>query len=333
MSEPSTPAPRVAITGATGFLGGALARALAGQGVALQALRRGAAGAGGVADLPIRWVEGDVTDPRAVAAALDGATWVIHAAGRLGEANVPDAVYQQVNVEGTRAVLAAALAMAQRPRVLHLSSPGVLGPTSREPAPEDAPMRPGNPYERSKAAAELLAVEFAKQGLPVVVARPGFVYGPGDHHVLGLFRAVKRGLFFTIGGGRAVTQPTHVDDAVAGMLECLRRGRPGRAYHLVGPRAVTFRELADTIAAALGVRRPWLDLPRPVAEAGAVVAEALGRALSRRPPLSRTGVDFFSRDRVFSIDRARAELGHAPTRDIATGIPATVAWYRGRGWL
>lgn len=323
---------RVAITGATGFLGGALARALAAEGAELHALRR-ASGPDELAGLGVRWVEGDVTDRRAVDELLQGADWAIHAAGRLGEANVPEAAYRRVNVEGTRTVLEAALAATPPPRVLHLSSPGVLGPTARAPAAEDAPMRPGNPYERTKAEAEILALDLAARGLPVVIARPGFVYGPGDRHVLGLFRAVARGRFFTIGGGRALTQPTHVDDAVAGMLACLRRGRPGRAYHVVGPRAVTFRELVDTMAEALEVRRPWLDVPHPVALAGAVGLEVLGRALRRRPPLSRTGVEFFSTDRVFSAARATDELGFTAARDIAVGVPATVAWYRDRGWL
>lgn len=324
--------PRVAITGATGFLGGALARALAAEGAELRALRRSTSGPDALAGLGVRWVEGDVTDRRAVDELLRGAAWVIHAAGRLGEANVPEAAYRRVNVEGTRMVLEAALA-ASTPRVLHLSSPGVLGPTTRDPAPEDAPMRPGNPYERSKAEAETLALDFAARGLPVVIARPGFVYGPGDRHVLGMFQAVAQGRFFTIGGGRALTQPTHVDDATAGMLACLRRGRPGRVYHVVGPRAVTFRELVDTMAESLGVRRPWVDVPHPVAWAGAVGLEVLGRALRRRPPLSRTGVDFFSSDRVFSAARAADELDFTAVRDIAAGVPDTIAWYRERGWL
>ncbi len=333
ITEADTGPLRVAITGATGFLGGALARALAGEGAEIRALRRASSAPDALSGLGVHWLEGDVTDRRAVDELVRGAGWVIHAAGRLGEANVPEADFRRVNVEGTRVVLEAALAAAPAPRVLHLSSPGVLGPTPRAPAPEDAPMRPGNPYERSKAEAEALALDFAARGVQVVVARPGFVYGPGDRHVLGLFRAVARGRFFTIAGGRALTQPTHVDDAAAGMLACLRRGRPGRTYHIVGPRAVTFRELVDTLAEALEVPRPRLDLPRPLAWAGAVGLEALGRALGRRPPLSRTGVDFFSADRVFDASRARDELGFTASRDIAEGVPATVAWYRARGWL
>jgi nucleoside-diphosphate-sugar epimerase len=323
---------RVFVTGATGFLGAALARALAARGAEVHALRRRPATPGGPDDLPVVWHVGDLADRDGLARALDGADLVVHAAGRLGEAGVPDAAYRAVNVEGTRSVLAA-IAAARRPaRVLHLSSPGVLGPTA-SPAAEDAPLAPTNPYERSKAEAEGVARTFAREGLDVVIARPGFVYGPGDRHVLGLFRAIARGRFFLVAGGRALCQPTFVEDAVAGMLACLARGRAGEAYHLVGPRAVSFRELADAVAAALGVPPPRVSLPRCAAMLAARGLELAGRALGRRPPLGRTGVAFFSEDRVVSREKAARELGFAPACDLVEGAARTVGWYRERAWL
>ncbi len=325
---------RAWITGATGFLGGALARALAAEGAEVHALRRSAR-ADGRPDLPVAWHEGDVTDVRSVRAFLDPAAagdLVVHAAGRLGEAGVPEDVYRAVNVEGTRNVLAAAHACRSRPRVVHLSSPGVLGP-SRAPAREDAPARPTNAYERSKAAAEDVARAFARAGLPVVLARPGFIYGPGDRHVLGLFRAVQRGRFFLVDGGRSLCQPTFVEDAVAGILACLRNGAPGEAYHLCGSEAVSFRRLGEVIADALAVAPPRLDLPRWPVLLGALALEALGRAGRFRPPLSRTGVAFFSEDRVVSCERAARELGWVPSRGLREGVERSVAWYRERGWL
>lgn len=323
---------RVLVTGATGFLGGALARALAREGAEVHALRRATSGSETLRDVPVTWHEADVTEPGSLGGLFTGVDAVVHAAGRLGEAGVSDAVYRRINVEGTRHVLAAAMA-AGRPRVLHLSSPGVLGRTGPEPATEDAPPAPTNPYERSKAESEEVARHFAAKGLPVVIARPGFVYGPGDHHVLGLFQAISKGRFLYIGGGRARCQPTHVDDAVEGMLLCLRRGRPGQAYHVVGPEPVTFRQLGAAIAAALGVPPPWVNMPRAVAMAGAVVLEAAGRLTGRRPPLSRSGVDFFSADRVQSWRKAKDELGYLPRRGLAEGVASTVAWYREQGLL
>ncbi len=102
-------------------------------------------------------------------------------------------VYRQVHVEGTRNVLTAALKSGYPTRALYVSTTGVLGVTPRGPAAEGSPYAPTNPYERTKAAAERMALEFASQGLPVVICRPAFVYGPGDRHVLGLFQAVRRG--------------------------------------------------------------------------------------------------------------------------------------------
>jgi nucleoside-diphosphate-sugar epimerase len=324
---------RVFITGATGFLGRALVRALAREGAELHALARPTADRSALEGVEVTWHEGDVTVPDNLSGVLVGATWIIHAAGRLGQAGVPEEVYHRLHVEGTRNVMAAALATGGQPRVLHVSSPGVLGPNPGGLAAEDAPYAPSNPYERSKAAAERVALEFAARGLPVVICRPEFVYGPGDRHVLGLFQAVRRGRFFYIERGRHLCHPTFVADAVAGMLLCLRYGRSGAIYHITGPRPVTFRELGETIATALGVPPPWMSLPRWLAMLGAIGLEVLGRACRRKPPLSRTAVAFFSEDRLYSWQRAHAELGYTPQYDLAAGVACAIAWYRQQGWL
>ena len=324
---------RVFITGATGFLGSALARALALEGVGIHALVRPTADRTVLNGIPVSWHVGDIASPNSMAKAMAGAAWIVHAAGRLGEAGVPEELYFRVHVDGTRNVMAAALAVGERPRVLHVSSPGVLGPIKGNPATEDSPYAPGNPYERSKAAAERVALEFASRGLPVVVCRPEFVYGPGDRHVLGLFRAIRRRRFFYIKGGRHFCHPTFVGDAVAGMLSCLRSGRPGEIYHIVGPRPVTFRELGDTIALALGVRPPWLSLPRWPVIIAAQAMERLAHATGRKPALSRTAAAFFSEDRLFSWQKAHEALGYTPQWDLDTGVTRTIGWYRERGWL
>jgi nucleoside-diphosphate-sugar epimerase len=324
---------RVFITGATGFLGGALARTLAQEGVEVHALARPASDHSGMDGMAITWHEGDVTAPADLSDVMAGAAWVIHAAGRLGQAGVPEQEFHRLHVDGTRNVMAAALAMRSQPRVLHVSTAGVLGPTAGGPAAEDAPYAPSNPYERSKAAGERVALEFASRGLPVVICRPAFVYGPGDRHVLGLFQAVRGGRFFFIDGGRHLCHPTFIADAVAGMLLSLRGGHSGVTYHIAGPRAVTFRELGETIAAALGVPPPKFSLPRWSATLGAIALEALGQVSRWKPPLSRTGVAFFSEDRQYSWRRAHDELGYTPQYDVAAGAARAIAWYRQQGWL
>jgi nucleoside-diphosphate-sugar epimerase len=324
---------RVFITGATGFVGGALATALALEGAEIHALTRPSADRSSLKTLAITWHEGDITDPGSLNGAMAHTDCIIHAAGKLGQAGVPEEVYRRVHVDGTRNIMAAALAARTRPLVLHVSSPGVLGPIVDVPASEDAPYRPSNSYERTKAAAEQAVHEFASRGLRVVIARPEFIYGPGDRHVLRLFRSVRNRRFFYIDSGRHLCHPTFIEDAVRGMLLCLNNGKPGEVYHIAGPRPISFRELGATIAASLGVRPPALSLPRWFARGGVFGLEAVSRVTGRTPPLSRTGLAFFSEDRQFSWKKANTELGYAPQFDFARGTACTVAWYRKHQWL
>jgi nucleoside-diphosphate-sugar epimerase len=324
--------PRIVITGITGFVGGALARAVVAEGRKVAGLVRPTSDTIPIADLDIEWVAGDVTNPQSLERVFKAGDWVIHAAGMLGQSGIAEPLYHQLHVEGTGHVLAAAAA-AGVGRVLYVSSPGVLGPIEGEAADEAAPLAPSNPYERSKAAAEKMALDFAARGLLVMIARPEFVYGPGDRHVLGLFRAVQRGLFFYIGRGQQVCHPTFIEDAVQGMVLCLEKGRSGEIYHITGPRPVSFREYGQTIADALGVRRPWLMLPKSAAWLGAWSLETAAKLVDKEPPLSRTGVAFFSENRRFSWQKARQELAYRPLVDLSEGVRRTVEWYRRQGLL
>ncbi len=324
---------KVVVTGATGFVGGALVRALVAEGAQVVALARPQSPRHTLSPLPITWHEGDVTDPASLRGAFAGADWLIHSAGMLGQAGVPEAAYHQLHAQGTENVLTEAAATPSLRRLLYISSPGVLGPIAGPPADESTPLAPSNPYERSKAAAEQIVHRFAAAGLPVVIGRPEFIYGPGDAHVLGLFRSVQKGLFFYVGRGRNTCHPTFIDDAVTGLLLCLKQGQPGAIYHIAGPRPVTFRELGTAIAEAVGVRPPWLQLPKPVVWGGAAALELIGQLTGLKPPLTRTGVAFFSEDRRFSWQKAHTELGYTPQFDLADGVKKTVAWYREKGWL
>ncbi len=327
---------KVAITGATGFVGSGLVRALLMRGDEVTAVVRPSSDRWRLDDLSqdIHWVTGNILEPEMLAPSFVGADVVIHAAGQLGQAGIPVSHYQKVHVDGTRHVLQAAQA-AKVKRVLYISSPGVLGPIPQDapPAVEAMPLAPSNPYERSKAAAEQVAHEFAGRGLGVIIVRPEFMYGPGDTHVLGLFQAVQKGLFFTIGQGESFCHPTFVEDGVTGMLAALDKGKPDRIYHICGPRPVTFAELGSTIADELGVRRPWLRMPQPIAYAGAAMLETAGAVANFTPPLSRAGVAFFSESRHFSTTRAEVELGFKAQVGIQEGVGKTIAWYRATGRL
>jgi nucleoside-diphosphate-sugar epimerase len=168
----------------------------------------------------------------------------------------------------------------------------------------------------------------------LVIARPEFVYGPGDRHVLGLFRAVQRGMFFYIGSGDCLCHPSYIDDVVAGLMACAtERASPQHAYHICGPRPLPLREFVNAIADTLGVQRPRLHLPKPLVTAGAWATEIAAGVLGREPPLTREGVRFFTESRAFSTDKARHELGWSPKVDLTAGIQRSVEWYRAQGWL
>lgn len=337
MASAPTDRPVTLVTGATGFLGGSLVRALVARGDSVRALVRAGSARAALSALDALGVEravGDVLDPVSLARAAEGAGAVIHCAGKLGRAGANDDEYLRIHAGGTRNVLEAAYAAGAR-RVMHLSSPGILGPIHGDDAAEDAPLNPTNVYERAKAAAERIVFEVERErgrALAVIV-RPEFVYGPFDMHVLRLFRSIQRRRFFFIGSGGAVCHPTYVDDAVAGMLAAFDRGSPGRIFHIAGPRPVSIRELVHAFAAALEVKPPRIHVPERVVRGSLRALRPIARMLGAELPIDASGVDFFTLDRHFSWQRAKSELGFTPQTDVAEGARKTVAWYQARSLL
>jgi nucleoside-diphosphate-sugar epimerase len=329
---------RAVVTGATGFLGRHLVRALREGGSEVRALLRPGTGgdlakSGALRDAGAAVVEVDLTDGAAVERALEGATALFHLAGRLLRPGVPEGEYARVHVEATRAILEACARRGGFHAVVHCSTTGVLGPTGPQPACEDAPLRPSNAYERSKAEGERVALEVAERhGLPLNVARPALVYGPGDRHLAAWFRAVRSGLYRVIGSGESLLHPIYVDDLVDGML-CCAESPARRVYHLVGERPMPVREIAEGIARALGRRLPRGRLPRSLALAAAWVLEALPGIPRHRLPLTRSRVRFLTESRAYCGCRARRELGFEPRVDLPTGLLRTVGWYRAEGLL
>jgi dihydroflavonol-4-reductase len=327
---------RVLVTGATGFTGGHLARALVGAGHHVAALVRPASLHAGPA-LEAAGIEvraGDLQDPDAVARAAAGTEVVYHIAATYREAGQSAAIYQRVNVEGTRHVLDAARQAGAR-RVVHCSTGGVHGHITAPPADEDAPFAPGDVYQRTKLQAEQVAAEAGRQGdLEVVIARPIGIYGPGDLRFLRMFRGIARGRFPLLGSGQVFYHLTYIDDLVYGLQLCGEvAAAAGRTYLLAGPAYTTLEELVARIARELQVSPPRLHLPVwPVWLAGAL-CEAVCIPLRIEPPLFRRRVDFYRKSRAFTTARAQHELGYNPQIDLSTGIRRTVAWYRAQGLL
>jgi nucleoside-diphosphate-sugar epimerase len=325
---------RVALTGASGYTGGRLLEALRARGDEVDVLVRPGSVTERLRSGASRVVEGALGDAAVASRLVDGVDAVLHLAAVYRTAGHPDSYYREVNVVGTERLLEAAARQGVR-RFVHTSTVGVHGHVERPPADENAPIAPGDIYQATKAEAEALALEFhRKQGVPVAVVRPGAIYGPGETRFLKLFRAIARGRYAVVGTGRTFYHPVYIDDLVAGFLLALDRPEAvGEAFLVCGPSYVSQSDLAALVARQTGGRVLPFRIPaRPLQWAGDVV-EAICVPLGLEPPLHRRRVDFWTKSRAFTIEKARRLLGYAPKVDLDEGIARTAAWYREAGWL
>lgn len=321
-------AARVAVTGAGGFIGAALCRRLREDGHPVLGLDMAEGARAAVEGAGATFRRGDVTDPRATAAALAGCSHVVHTAAIVAETGAM-AEFVRVNVGGTRNVLDAAQA-AGAARVLCLASVAVWGYEFRRDLPEDAPPHPcGNPYVDTKGAAERLALA---RGATVV--RPGDVYGPGSvPWIIRPLEAMRSGTFRLPGRGDGLITPVYVDDLVDGIVRALFAPEAaGRAYTVWDGEAVPARDFFAFHARMLGRDAP-ARLPRPLAAAAASAAEAAARLRRRPPAISRAAITFISRRASYPNARAREELGWAPQVTLAEGMRRSEAWARAQGLL
>jgi len=325
----------ILVTGATGFLGTALVTELIRQRQPVRILARDEQRARAQFGDAVTIVVGDINDEEQVQRAVDGSTIIYHLVGRLYHPNTPPELYYRTHVEGTRILLNACKGQSQIQRIVHCSTTGVHGETGKTPAAEDAPFAPTNPYEVTKLEAEILALRaFQEQGLPVSVARPGLVYGPGDLHLSGFFSSIKKGLFRVIDGGKALLHPIYIDDMTAAFLLCAERPQAvGHSYNLAGDHPVTIRELATAIAHSLDKELPGSSIPLWLANLASDIFALTPGMRGEQAPLTRSRVKFLTHSRVYDISRAKSELGFSPGVQLEEGMRRTAAWYRKHGYL
>jgi nucleoside-diphosphate-sugar epimerase len=336
---------KILVTGGTGFIGSHLVGTLVRKGHDVRCLVRKTSSVENLQKLGVELVYGDITELDSLEKALSGIDVVCHLAGILGQWGVSHRVYWNINVKGTQNILQASLRQSVK-RFIHCSSAGVVGPVRNPPANESYPYAPSNIYEQTKAESEKLVVEYLKKGLAATILRPEFVYGPGDMHLLPLFRTIQKRMFPIIGNGKSLLHPTYVDDVVQCFLLCLENEKAvGETYFVAGEAPVTVKELTSIIAEELKVQAPFLHIPRWLSYIGASLTELLSSSLPRRsgklnislsrfkkPLLTRSQVEFFTQHRAFDISKAKQELGYHPI-ELRQGIRQTIHWYQRNGYL
>ena len=325
----------ILITGATGFIGGHLARRLQIREQArVRALVRSPQKAAPLARLGIEIIPGDITDPEAVQRATRGAHIVYHAAAWADEQGEKEAVWR-VNVEGTQNMLDAAIAEKVQ-RFIHLSSCAVYGSLQQLAIDETVPpRRTGRVYHDSKVAAEALVFAAWRQhGLPVVIPRPSQVYGPGSpQFTVRVLKSVQAGKVILVDGGKHHFKPVYIDNLIDALVLCAQQeAAVGEALNIVDGGPVLWREFFLAYGRMVGIES-FPSIPYPVAYAYALFKEAQSRLTGQRSSINREVVKTFRSHNSFSNAKAQRLLGWKPAIDFAEGMRRTQAWLRAEGYL
>jgi nucleoside-diphosphate-sugar epimerase len=304
------------VTGGSGFIGGRLIERLVREGTAVRALSRSEGSARRVAELSADPVGGDLGDRASMAAAARGVEVAFHLAAHLGDwGDWED--FERDNVVGTRNALEACAESGVR-RFVHCGTEAAL--MAGQPlvqVDESAPLRPDSraPYPATKAKAEQAVRRANREGFGTVALRPRFVWGKGDTTLLPeMVATVERGQFAWVGGGRNLTETTHVDNVVEGLLLAAERGRPGEAYFVTDGKPVVFREFVTALLETQGVEPPDRSLPAWTAGPLARIAETAWRLLPLpgAPPMTSFRAWLLTQECTIDISKARKELGYAP---------------------
>ena len=324
------------ITGGTGFIGSRLALRLLAQGHFVRVLAQANTKAetensSELEEAGVEVVLASVTNKEAISTVLKDIDFVFHLAAAQHEANVPDQLFWDVNVMGTKNVLEASAANNVK-RFVHGSTIGVYGSAMEGEIDEQTPIRPDNIYGVTKSEAEKEVISFLDQ-LPVVIVRISETYGPGDRRLLKLFRAIKKNMFFMIGNGQNIHHPIYIEDLIDGLLLASKIDEAvGQTINLTGYQSITTNELVTTIAEEVGgnVRFRAPMFPFLVIS---TVMEAAFRPLGIQPPLHPRRMDFFKKSFFFSTEFEYTILGFTPRYDFKSGVSETAKWYIEKGYL
>jgi nucleoside-diphosphate-sugar epimerase len=301
------------VTGANGFTGSHLVKALEQQGDIVVGLVRQTSDLSRLANSKLQLVYGDITDHAVLEKAMQGVNWVFHTAAYV-ELGLVDAVkMERINVEGTRTVLEVAKA-AGIDKLVYCSTIGVYGDTQGQTIDESFQRQQqgfSSAYDATKYKAQQLVDQFAAEGLPVVSVMPSGIFGADDPHFGPVLQTFLKGRLKVWAGGDRVTGIVHVDDLVTAMLLAAEKA-PSGSHYIISTGDLTTREMFQFISQETGVPVPR-EVPEPIVRLAGNLLDPIGRFLSWQPPISRERVHYVY-DRCVRVDgsKARQELGWQP---------------------
>jgi polyketide synthase len=328
-------APRILITGASGFLGGRLAEMMLARGEPVRLLLRPGSHLALASDPGrVETVRGAFDDAAGLARAMAGIRIVHNCAGLSADWG-SWAAFRAANVDNLGHLLEAARRAGTVERFVHVSTTDVYGYPETPGDESDALRDVGLPYNRSKGLGDALALRFGRDtGLPVTVVRPATIFGPGSKDwVVELSALLKAGWVVTIAGGAVPAGLVYVDDVAEAMIALA--GNPtasGETYNIVDPQAMTWRAYFDRLADGLGVARPRLDLGARTAYGLGFLCETAFRALriSSRPLFTRHVVRLLSRNQHYDARKLTAAMSGFPVIGVEEGLARTLAWLAAR---
>lgn len=320
----------VALTGGTGFVGSHVADALLAAGFRVRALVRRPDDVAWLAGTAVELVKGDVRDAASLPALVEGASAVVHVAGKTSARN--EEAYLASNAGGTENVAAAAKAHAKGAHVVLVSSQAAGGPSEGGwPVKASDPARPVSAYGRSKLAGEEAV---RRSGVPFTILRPCAVYGPRETAIRDLFVAASKGVVPVIAGGRPRIQLVYGPDVARAVLGALGRGGRGETFYVAHPETLDYGAIAETIA-GLPSSRPLL-LPVPAfAVRGAGWLVGAVSAWAPGPPVfnSDKANEMLQEAWLCEVSDAQVALGEPFVTDFKSGSRLTWRWYLERGWV
>jgi nucleoside-diphosphate-sugar epimerase len=285
--------------------------------------------------LDVEFVKGDLCNYESLSRAMAGIEIVVHSAAHIGDWG-PAEKYRMTNVAALEYLLTAAKREGQIRRWIQISTLGIYPARDHYGTDETVPpgLTSGDMYTRTKAEAEVLLGRYIDENaFPAVILRPGFIYGPGERHVIPrLINRFEKGIVKFLGDGKKVLNNTYVGNLVDAIFLAIEADQAlGETFNIRDERLVTREEYLMTVAEYLGKPRPG-KLPLCLVRAAVPLIESWAKILGKMEPplLTRATIKFLALNLDFSIAKAKQKLGYRPAVDFQQGMRNTLDWATGK---